>query len=138
MTRVGIDAHKKSCTVSVFEDNDSLMTSVPSETFTFRTTKQGVAEFMERVPRGSTVVIESSTTGKLISRMLSPYYEVLMIAPPEKKPSVKTDKRDSERIVREDMLGYVRRCYIPSQYVEDLRLTVSKQMEIGEKISRAK
>jgi transposase len=137
MTRVGIDAHKKSCTACVFNDDDALA-SRPSKTFTFRTTKRGVSEFMEEVPRGSIVVIESSTTGKVISRMLSPYYEVHMIAPPEKKPSVKTDKRDSERIVREDMLGYVRRCYIPSPYIEGLRFIVSKQMEIGEKISRAK
>jgi transposase len=136
MMRAGIDAHKKSCTTCIFKDDG--VSSTPSETFVFRTTMQGVAEFMEKVPEGSTVVIESSTTGKVISRLLSSKYEVHMIAPPEKKPSIKTDKRDAERIVKEDMLGYTRRCYIPSQYIEGLRLIVAKQMEIGEKISRAK
>jgi len=137
MTRAGIDAHKKSCTTCVFADNDILASS-PSETFVFRTTPQGVNEFMEKVPEGSTVVIESSTTGKAISRRLSGRYEVHMIAPSERKPAVKTDKRDAERIVKEDMLGYVRRSYVPSQQIEELRLIVSKQMEIGAKISAAK
>lgn len=135
-TRVGIDAHKKSCTTCVFRDD--VLSSNPSETFVFKTTTQGVAEFMEKVPEGSTVVIESSTTGKAISRILSGKYEVHMIAPPEMKPSIKTDKRDAERIVKEDMLGYVRRSYIPSQQIEELRFVVKKQMEIGGKISTVK
>jgi transposase len=137
MARVGIDSHKKTCTTSVFAEQVTLMSS-PLETFIFKTTRQGISDFMQKVPEGSIVVIESSTTGKAISRMLSGKYDVHMIAPPERKPSVKTDKRDSERIVREDALNYVRRCYIPSQYIENLRFIVSKQMELGEKISRAK
>jgi transposase len=137
MTRAGIDAHKKSCTTCIFTDGD-VLTSSPSETFVFRTTPQGVNEFMEKVPKGSTVVIESSTTGKAISRRLSGRYEVHMIAPPERKPAIKTDKRDAERIVKEDMLGYVRRSYVPSQQIEELRLIVAKQMEIGAKISAVK
>jgi transposase len=115
-----------------------VLSSPPSETFVFKTTTQGVAEFMEKVPEGSTVVIESSTTGKAISRLLSDKYELHMIAPPERKPAIKTDKRDAERIVKEDMLGYVRRSYIPSRQIEGLRLIVSKQMEIGGKISAVK
>ena len=134
--RVGIDAHKKSCTTCVFRDD--ALSSPPSETFVFKTTMHGVAEFMEKVPEGSTVVIESSTTGKAISRLLSGRYDVHMIAPQERKPAIKTDKRDAERIVKEDVLGYVRRSYIPSQQIEELRLIVAKQMEIGGKISAVK
>jgi transposase len=63
---------------------------------------------------------------------------VHMIAPPERKPAIKTDKRDAERIVKEDVLGYVRRSYIPSQQIEELRLIVGKQMEVGGKISTIK
>jgi transposase len=40
--------------------------------------------------------------------------------------------------VKEDVLGYVRRAYIPSQRIEELRLIVGKQMEIGTKISAVK
>lgn len=36
------------------------------------------------------------------------------------------------------MLGYLRRCYVPSQYIEDMRFLVSTQIEIGAKISRDK
>ncbi|MGB8938346.1 MAG: hypothetical protein WCC17_24905, partial [Candidatus Nitrosopolaris sp.] len=39
--------------------------------FDFQTTRQGVYEFMEKVPEGSIAVIESSTTGKVLSRMIS-------------------------------------------------------------------
>ena len=137
MMRVGIDAHKKTCTTCVFQDNDTLGSN-PSETFVFKTTARGVAEFMGKIPEGSTVVIESSTTGKAISKLLSGRYEVHMIAPPERKPAIKTDKRDAERIVKEDVLGYVRRAYIPSQRIEELRLIVGKQMEIGGKVSAVK
>jgi hypothetical protein len=48
------------------------------------TTRQVVYEFMEKVPEGSIAVIESSTTGKVLSRMLSGKYEVHMVAPPER------------------------------------------------------
>jgi hypothetical protein len=40
--------------------------------------------------------------------MLLEKYEVHMVAPPERKRSIKTDRRDAERIVREDMLQYLR------------------------------
>jgi len=134
---VGIDAHKKNCTTCIFQE-DNVLTSPPSETFSFKTTVQGVAEFMEKIPKGSMVVVESSTTGKAISKLLSSRYMVHMVAPPERKLSIKTDKRDAERIIKEDMLGYVRRCYIPSQPIEELRLLVAKQMEIAGKISAVK
>jgi transposase len=137
MMRVGIDAHKKNCTTCVFQDSD-VLSSRPSETFVFKTSMGGVTEFMEKIPEGSTVVIESSTTGKAISKLLSGRYMVHMIAPPERKPSIKTDKRDAERIVKEDVIGYVRRSYIPSPQIEELRLIVGKQMEIGGKISAVK
>jgi hypothetical protein len=93
MMRVGIDAHKKSCTTCVFQDSD-VLSSTPSERFVFKTTMRGVTEFMERIPEGSMVVVESSTTGKAISKLLSGRYLVHMIAPPERKLSIKTDKRD--------------------------------------------
>lgn len=137
MMRVGIDAHKKNCTTCVFRDSN-VLSSTPSERFVFKTTTRGVAEFMEKIPEGSMVVIESSTTGKAISKLLSGKYEVHMIAPPERKPSIKTDKRDAERIIKEDMLGYVRRSYIPSPRIEELRLIVGKQMEVGGKMSAVK
>jgi transposase len=134
--RAGIDAHKRSCTVAVL-DHSARTEDAPRESFS-KTSMQGVQELTGRIPEGSVLVIESSTTGKVLSRMLSGKYDVHMIAPPERKPSVKTDKRDSERIVKEDMLGYVRRCYIPSQYIEEMRFLVTRQMELGEKISRVK
>jgi transposase len=98
--RVGIDAHKTKCTTVMF-DGDSVTGS-----FDFQTTRHGVYEFMEKVPEGSIAVIEPSTTGKVLSRMLSGKYEVHMVAPPERKVSIKTDRRDAERIVMEDMLNY--------------------------------
>lgn len=102
---VGIDAHKRSCTASTFDESYNL-----KETFEFSTTRNGVSEFMERVPEGSTVVIEASTTGKTLSRMLSAKYAVHMITSSGRKPQIKTDKRDSVKMVKEDALGYVSRC----------------------------
>lgn len=130
--RVGIDSHKRSCTATMFE-GDSVTGS-----FDFPTTRDGVSEFMEKVPEGSVVVIEASTTGKVLSKMLLQKYDVHMVAPPERKISVKTDKRDSERIVKEDTLGYLRRCYIPTPYIEELRSLVSRQVQTGHDISRVK
>jgi transposase len=130
--RVGIDAHKMKCTTVMF-DGDSVTGS-----FDFQTTRQGVYEFMEKVPEGSIAVIESSTTGKVLSRMLSGKYEVHMVAPPERRVSIKTDRRDAERIVMEDMLNYLRRCYIPSQYIENIRFVITQQIQIGRRIARVK
>ena len=88
---------------------------------------------MEKVPQGSIAVIESSTTGKVLLRMLSGKYEIHMVAPLERKVSIKSDRRDTERIVMEDMLNYLRRCYIPSQYVKNMRFLVTQQIQIGRK-----
>ena len=41
--------------------------------------------------------------------MLSGKYDVHMVAPPERRVSIKTDRRIAERIVR--------RYYIPSHYI---------------------
>lgn len=38
----------------------------------------------------------------------------------------------------EDELGYARRVYVPSPYIEELRILVSRVMELGSKISTAK
>ena len=139
--RVGIDAHKKNCTTCVFADGAGVGES-PIDSFVFKTSRAGVSELLARIPERSVFVIESSTTGKAITRMISltsrNNHEIHMVAPPEKKPSIKTDKRDSERIIKEDMLGYLRRCYVPSQYIEDMRFLVATQIEIGTKISRVK
>ena len=56
------------------------------EIFEFQTTKKGVEEFMKKVPEGSTVVIETSTTGKALSMILSSKYDVQLIGPSERKP----------------------------------------------------
>jgi transposase len=131
---VGVDAHKKSCTAIRYDETKRKVL----ETSVFPTSKTSVTEFMEHLPEGTTVVVESSTTGKAITKLIPTKLQVQMVAPPERKPSVKTDERDALRIVKEDMLGYLRRCYVPSPYIEELRLTVAKQIEIGEKISRVK
>lgn len=135
--RVGIDAHKRTCVASIFE-SDMVLEHPPKERLTFKTTRGDVNAFMARVAENSVVVVESSTTGKVISRMLTGKCEVHLVAPPERKPAVKTDRRDSERIVREDALGYLRRCYMPSPYVEDMRFIVAQQMRLAENISRVK
>ena len=135
--RVGIDAHKKKCVTQIFE-SDKIDQFKPNDTFTFPTTMEGLSSIYHRVPEGSVIVIESSTTGKLLSRILSSRYEVHMVAPPERKPSIKTDARDAARMVREDMLGYSRRCYIPSKYIEELRFHIFQMIQTGRKISRVK
>jgi transposase len=140
MIRVGIDAHKRNCTTCVF-DNDGAENQVldsPTNTFVFNTTHEGVQEFMEKVPENSVVVIETSTTGKVLSKMLSSRYDIHLVAPPERRPQIKTDRRDAVRIVKEDMLGYLRRCYNPSPYIEEMRTLVGQQMDLGAKISRVK
>jgi hypothetical protein len=68
--RTGIDAHKRSCTVAVF-DHSARTEDAPRENFSFKTTMQGVQELTRRIPEGSILVIESSTTGKVLSRILS-------------------------------------------------------------------
>ena len=61
-----------------------------------------------------------------------------MVAPPERKPSIKTDRRDAVKIAKEDMLGYLRRVYVPDETTESMRSLVMQQIQIGRKISRVK
>ena len=58
--RVGIDAHKMKCTTVMF-DGDSVTGS-----FDFQTTRQGVYEFMEKVPEGSIAVITPLEKGQTL------------------------------------------------------------------------
>lgn len=132
---VGIDAHKKSCTAMKYDEEKERKVL---ETTVIPTTKQALAEYRDKLPKGTVIVVESSTTGRAVSTIFSPRCEVHMLAPPEKKRDIKTDKRDCLNIIKEDLLEYSRRCYIPTPYIEELRSMVAKQMEIGEKISRAK
>ncbi|MGC9145680.1 MAG: IS110 family transposase [Nitrososphaeria archaeon] len=127
-----MDAHKRKCVVAMFNGSSE------PETFEFQTTREGIEEFMKKVPEGSTVVIETSTTGKALSMILSEKYDVHMIAPPERKPQVKTDIRDAKKIVFEEELGYAREVYVPSPYIEELRNLVARSMELGAKISAVK
>jgi transposase len=129
---VGIDAHKKTCTVCVVEKG------TVTDSFSFPTTREVVHGFMEKIHGKASLVIEASTTGKVLSRMLMEKYEVHMVAPPERKRAIKTDRRDAERIVQEDALRYLRRCYIPSPYIEMLRFQVMQQIQVGRKIGRVK
>ncbi|MDG7037179.1 MAG: hypothetical protein JRN37_02905 [Nitrososphaerota archaeon] len=68
--KIGVDAHKKRCVVAMFAG------STKPEIFEFRITREDVDEFMNKVPQGSTVVIESSTAEKTLSMVLSEKYEV--------------------------------------------------------------
>jgi transposase len=129
---VGIDAHKRKCVAACLYGDSNV------EMFEFQTTREGLKALSGRVPEKTTVVIEASTTGKVISRLLSSKYDVHMVAPPERKPAVKTDERDAVRIAKEDSLGYLRRVYVPSDYVEEIRSVVMRQVQIGRKISRVK
>ena len=61
---VGIDAHKKNCVAALLSDSGT-------EMFEFPTTMQGLSVLQEKVPDGSTLVIEASTTGKVITKLLS-------------------------------------------------------------------
>lgn len=130
---VGIDAHKKKCVAALLHDSGE-----GTEMFEFPTTMQGLSLLQEKVPEGSTLVIEASTTGKVITKLLSNRYDVHMVAPPERKPSVKTDRRDAIKIAKEDMLGYLRRVYVPDETTESMRSLVMQQIQIGRKISRVK
>ena len=129
---VGIDAHKKKCVAACLRSDSNV------EMFEFQTTREGLTLLAQKVPEKTTIVIESSTTGKVISRLLSSKYDVHMVAPPERKPSVKTDERDAVRIAKEDSLGYLRRVYVPDEYIEGMRQAVARQVQIGRKISRVK
>jgi hypothetical protein len=124
--RIRIDAHK-----SYDKSKGNVLKSI-----VLPTTKKAISEFRNTLPARTVAVVEASTSGKAVSILLSPRCKVHMIAPPERKVAVKTDKSDGEHIIKEDMFGYARRCYIPSPYVEKLRSVVGKQ--IGEKISRVK
>jgi hypothetical protein len=73
--RVGINAHKKSCMACVFDSSHEVL-GWPMDTFVFNTKREGVQEFMKKVPEKSIVVIETSTTGKVLLKILSSKYDI--------------------------------------------------------------
>ena len=74
MMRVGIDAHKKNCTTLVFADGKES----PIQSFDFKTTRAEVLTMLEKIPERSLFVIETSTTGKAITKLFIPRLAAIM------------------------------------------------------------
>ena len=132
---VSLDVHKASITATHMEPGGQVL-----KTWTLPTTRADVLTLAQGIPASVPVVLEASTAGKAVVRVLKEKGCELHMAAPNMipKPAVKTDKRDSIRLGHLYQSGSMSECYIPPPEIEHLRLLTRNRKDLAHKVTLVK
>ena len=132
---VSLDVHKGSITATKMDPGGRV-----AQTWSFPTTRSEITHLAQAIPAATPVVLEASTAGKAVARVLSESGCELHMAAPNliPKPSVKTDKRDSVRLARLYQSGSMPECYVPPAEIENLRVLVRNRKDLAYKVTLVK
>ena len=134
---IGLDVHKRSVYATVIEDNGNIIVQKNMEN-----NIEIVNKFLFNY-KNHDIVIESSTSGKYLSKeLLKLNYKVHLINP-SKVPEIsnnykKTDKEDSFQLADVFRKGGMKEIYIPSEDIENIRSLVRYRHSLGEEITLKK
>jgi transposase len=134
---IGLDVHKRSVYGTVMEDNGNIIVQRNMEN-----NMETVNGFLS-LYKNHDVVIESSTSGKYLSKeLLMLDYKVHLINP-AKVPEIannykKTDKEDSFQLADVFRKGGMKEIYIPSEEIENIRSLVRYRHSLGEELTLKK
>jgi transposase len=135
---VGLDVHKATTTATALDSGGREVAS-----WEFPTTGELVDEFARGLPRGASVGLEASTTGKAVYRRLQRGgVEVHMASPRQlhaiTTSDVKTDRRDSYHLGHLLRNSYFPESYVPPVEAERVRDLVRFRMSLGQQVSEVK
>jgi transposase len=132
---VSLDVHKGSITATRMDPGGKLV-----ETWTFPTTRTEIVSMAKGVPPSTPVVLEASTAGNAVARLLKEVGCELHMAAPNliPKPAVKTDKRDSIRLGQLYQSGSMPECYVPPAEIDHLRMLVRNRKDLAYKVTLVK
>ena len=134
---IGLDVHKRSVYATVMNDNGNIIIQRNMEN-----NMETVNGFLS-VYKDHDIVIESSTSGKYLSRELLKLNYKIHLINPSKVPEIsnnykKTDKEDSLKLAELFRLNALSEVYIPSEETENIRSLVRYRHSLGEEITLKK
>ena len=134
---IGLDVHKRSVYATVMEDNGTIISQKNMEN-----NMEIVNEFLS-VYKDHDIVIESSTSGKYLSRELLKLNYKIHLINPAKVPEIynnykKTDREDSFQLADVYRKGGMKGIYIPSEEIENIRSLVRYRHSLGEELTLKK
>ena len=134
---IGLDVHKRSVYGTVMEDNGTIIVQRNMEN-----NMETVNGFFLNY-KNHDIVIESSTSGKYLSKELSMLGYKVHLINPAKVPEIannykKTDKEDSFQLADVFRKGGMKEIYIPSEEIENIRSLVRYRHSLGEEITLKK
>ena len=134
---IGLDVYKRSVYGTVMEDNGTIIVQSNMEN-----NMETVNGFLLNY-KDHDIVIESSTSGKYLSKELSMLGYKVHLINPAKVPEIannykKTDKEDSFQLADVFRKGEMKEIYIPSEEIENIRSLVRYRHSLGEEITLKK
>lgn len=133
---VGLDVHKKKTVGFV-----ATGTIERGEWFECATTKEGLEGILPMLA-GHKVLVEASTSGKAVVRLLRQHGADVDLVQPDVLTSMmrkaKSDKIDARDLTRVGLIGGYSTCYIPTSEEEALRSVTRHMQTLTEKATRLK
>ena len=135
---LGLDVHKATTTATYLGPDGR-----PKRAWTFPTTRSALTALSTEVDGTVPVVLEASTAGKAVAHLLKEEgWELHMASPRDvgliAKSSVKTDRRDSEKLAHLYQAGFLPECYIPPPEIDRMRSVVRERQDLGWKAALVK
>ena len=134
---IGLDVHKRSVYGTVMEDNGTIIIQRNMEN-NMETVNGFLSDYKDH-----DIVIESSTSGKYLSKELSILGYKIHLINPAKVPEIsknykKTDKEDSFQLADVFRKGGMKEIYVPSEEIENIRSLVRYRHSLGEELTLKK
>ena len=135
---IGIDAHKLSESVCVTDNEGKIV-----EEYRMDNTEKEWNVFMGKYSKDSDVVVESSTTGKYVARMLRDNGFRIHLANPKAlkiifRSTKKTDKNDARNLAKIFRIGELPESYLPSRKIDNIRSMIRYRRSLGEEVTAIK
>lgn len=119
---VGLDVHKRMSYYTIMDEEGNEL-----ESEKILTTREGLDEFAESLPKNAKVALEASTSGLFVYEYLNDLgIDVHLAHPtlvkPFAKKHAKTDKIDSKVLAELLRMNHLPESYVPEGEMRDLRL----------------
>ena len=130
---IGLDVHKHSVYATVLNDNGELVIQRNMEN------NISVLDDFLNDYKEHDIVIESSTSGKYLSKELMKLNYKIHLINPDKVSIIdgfkKTDREDSYKLAYLYRINALKEIYIPSEEIENIRTLVRYRHSLGEEIT---
>lgn len=134
---IGLDVHKHSVYAGVVDDKNNRIDEKNMEN------DIGILTEFLNIYREEDMVIESSTSGKYLAKVLLNLGYRIHLIDPRKIPGMpkntkKTDREDAFRLAELFRLNALTEIYIPSEEIEDIRSLVYYRRSLGREMTKKK